>query len=86
MKERFLDLAAAINVLKHGRGRSYAMLVDKAQRPPFRVKLPSETFFIEGDVSEVLTLTEVRDAFVRRCGDVISNVSEVLRKVGQDFV
>ncbi|GFM50344.1 hypothetical protein PSCICE_16110 [Pseudomonas cichorii] len=86
LKERFLDLAAAINVLKHGRGRSYKLLVDKAQRLPFRVKLPSEKFFFEGDVSEISTLIEVDDAFVQRCGDVISNVSEVLRKVRPDFV
>ncbi|WP_338525209.1 hypothetical protein NUH87_06080 [Pseudomonas batumici] len=86
LKENFLDLAAAINVLKHGRGRSYDTLVAKAQRLPFRVKLPDEDFFFEGDVSEVSTLIEVDDAFVQRCGEVISDVSGVLRRVCQDFV
>lgn len=86
LKENFRDLAAAINVLKHGRGRSYDTLVAKAQGLPFRVKLPDEEFFFEGDVSEVSTLIEVDDAFVQRCGDVISAVSEILRAVRSDFI
>jgi len=80
LKERFDDLAAAINVLKHGRGRSYDALVTKAKKLPFRVKLPDEAFFFEGDVSEVSTLVEVDDNFVQRCGNVIGKVSEVLRR------
>lgn len=80
LKERFSDLAAAINVLKHGKGRSYDALVAKAGKLPFRVKLPNEDFFFEGDVSEVSTLVEVDDEFVQRCGSVIGHVSEVLRR------
>lgn len=86
LKERFQDLVAAINVLKHGRGRSYDALVAKAQCLPFRMKLPDEAFFFEGDVSEVATLVEVDDAFVQLCGYVIREVSEVLREVRQDFI
>jgi hypothetical protein len=85
LKEDFRDLAAAINVLKHGTGRSYDALVAKAQKLPFRVKLPNEAFFFEGDVSEVSTLVEVDDAFVQRCGTVIGKVSDVLRRARQDF-
>ncbi len=85
LKERFCDLALAVNVLKHGRGRSYDALVDKAQNLPFRVKLPNESFFFEGDVSEVATLIEVDDAFVQRCGAVIGEVSEVVRRVHPQF-
>jgi|SRR5579885_485097 len=85
LKEQFGDLAAAINVLKHGRGRSYDVLVAKAKNLPFRVKLPDEAFFFEGDVSEVSTLVEVDDEFVRRCGSVIGKVSEVLRGARPDF-
>lgn len=86
LKERFDDLVLAINVLKHGRGRSYSALVAKAKTLPFRVKLPGESFFFEGDVSEVSTLIEVDDAFVQRCGDVINEVSEVIRRVRPEFV
>lgn len=86
LKESFLDLAAAINVLKHGRGRSYDTLVAKAQGLPFRVKLPNEEFFFETDVSEVSTLIEVDDAFIQCCGDMISAVSEKLRSVRPDFI
>ncbi|AMQ28391.1 TPA: hypothetical protein JBD08_07010 [Legionella pneumophila subsp. pneumophila] len=74
-KERFDDLCCAINVLKHGRGDSYNTLVKKAKNLPFRVKLPHESFFSEGDVSEVSTLVEVNDEFVLYCLDVIREVS-----------
>lgn len=84
-KERLDDLYLAINVLKHGRGRSYDALVVKAEMLPFRVKLPDESFFLEGDVSEVSTLIEVDDAFVQYCGNVISDVSEVIRRVCPGF-
>lgn len=85
MKERFDDLNLAINVLKHGRGRSYDALVAKAEALPFRIRLPSESFFFEGDVSEVSTLVEVDDAFVQHCGDVIRDVSGVIRRVRPGF-
>lgn len=85
LKEKFSDLAAAINVLKHGRGRSYDALVAKAPTLPFRVKMPDEDFFFEGDVSEVSTLVEVDDEFVQRCGNVIGQVSQALRRARRDF-
>lgn len=85
IKERFDDLFLAVNVLKHGRGRSYNALVAKAGALPFRIKLPDESFFSEGDVPEVSTLVEVDDAFVQRCGHVISDVSGVIRRVRPEF-
>jgi len=85
LKEKFSNLAAAINVLKHGKGRSYDALVAKAETLPFRVKMPDEAFFFEGDVSEVSTLVEVDDEFVQRCGNVIDQVSQVLRRARPDF-
>jgi hypothetical protein len=75
LKERFSDLQLAVNVLKHGKGRSYDALVQKAGSLPFRVKLPGEAFFNEGEVSEVSTLVEVDDAFVLLCAEVINAVS-----------
>jgi hypothetical protein len=78
-KERFNDLCLAINVLKHGRGRSYDDLVAKAKTLPFKIKLANESFFHEGDVSEVsILLIEVNDTFVQYCSKVIRDVSEVI--------
>ncbi len=85
MKEHFDDLILAVNVLKHGSGRSYDTLVVKAESLPFRIKLPDESFFFEGDVSEVSTLIEVNDTFVQHCGNVIRDVSEVIRRVHPEF-
>lgn len=80
LKERFVDLQLAINVLKHGRGRSYDALTAKAGALPFRLKLPAEAFFFEGDVSEVSTLIEVDDAFVLNCAEIVRKVSAAIEK------
>ena len=85
LKEHFDDLFLAINVLKHGRGRSYDVLVEKAEDLPFRIKLPEQPFFFEGDVSEVSTLVQVDDAFVLLCGKVISDVSGAIARVRPEF-
>lgn len=86
LKERFSDLQLAINVLKHGRGRSYDALVAKAEDLRFRVKLPEEAFFFEGDVSEVSTLIEVDDKFILSCAEVIREVSEAIRRAQSEFL
>ena len=77
----FAIMCAAVNVLKHGRGRSYKFLVSRSKEKalPFRLLMPDETFFNEGDVDEINTLIYVDDAFVQLCGDVISQVSQALR-------
>jgi hypothetical protein len=80
LKERFVDLQVAINVLKHGRGRSYDALIAKAGGLPFRIKQPGDAFFFEGDVSEVATLIEVDDEFVLSCAGVIRQVSVMVQK------
>ncbi len=85
LKERFDELTLAVNVLKHGRGRSYDVLVSQVESLPFKVKLPGESFFSEGDLSEVSTFVEVDDAFVERCGKTINDVSKVIKRVHPNF-
>jgi hypothetical protein len=85
LKERFVDLQLAINVLKHGRGRSYDALIAKADRLPFRIKRLGEAFFFEGDVSEIATLIQVDGAFVLNCAEVIRQVSETVQKTRPRF-
>lgn len=75
--EQFCDLQLGINVLKHGRGRSYDALIKKARVLSFKIKLPNELFFSEGDVSEVSTLIDVDHAFLLLCAEVIREVSLV---------
>jgi len=84
LKERFSDLQLAVNVLKHGKGRSYDALVQKAGSLPFRIKLPGEAFFNEGDVFEFSTLVEVDDAFVLLCAEVIHAVSVSIQSASRD--
>lgn len=76
---RFQDFICAINVLKHGLGRSYDALVVKSETLPFRIKLPNEIFFLEGDVSEISTLIKVDDNFVLNCAELIEQISKDVR-------
>ena len=85
LKERFSELQLAVNVLKHGRGRSYDALVRRVDALPFMVKLPVEAFFNEGDVGEVATLVEVDDVFILLCARVIHDVSIVVRAAAPDW-
>jgi len=82
---RFEDFICAINVLKHGKGRSYNALVDKVSNLPFKIKLPGEDYFDEGDVSEVSTLIEIDDEFVLACAKLIEDVSKEIRKVTPEY-
>ncbi len=76
---RFDEYICAINVLKHGKGKSYDALVLKSKSLPFRIKLPDKRFFVEGDVSEISTLIEVNDKFVLECAEIIEQVSGELK-------
>lgn len=80
LRERFVELQQAINVLKHGKGRSYDALVAKADSLPFRIKRPGEYFFDEGHVSEIAALVEVDDEFVLLCAEIITAVSDFIQK------
>lgn len=85
IKSSFENLILAINVLKHGRGRSYDTLVANEKSLPFKIKLPDESFFPEGDVSGLSTLIQVDDAFVELCGDKIREVTVVIQRVHSEF-
>lgn len=76
---RFNHFYLAINVLKHGHGKSYSTLIAETKSLPFRVKMPGEYFFDEGDVSEIATLIEVDDDFVLSCAQLISDVSKKVK-------
>jgi len=71
----------AINVLKHGRGRSYNQLLTMTDTLPFVIKKPDQNFFNEGDVSEIMTLIQVDNLFVNSCAEVICDVIAELRRL-----
>lgn len=83
LARRFLLFTYAVNVLKHGHGRSYEALLAEGEALPFRLKRPDEHFFFEGDVSEVSMLIQVDDAFVLGCAEIISEVSAALARAGE---
>ena len=85
LSERFSNLQLAINVLKHGQGRSYTILLAKEASLPFNIKRPGDHFFNEGNVAEVSTLIEVDDAFVLRCAETIRDVWAVIHRARPAF-
>lgn len=86
LAKRFDLFAAAINVLKHGRGRSYDYLLVQTDPLPFRVLARDEDFFTEGDVSEIRTFVEVTDKFVADCAQVIEDVCRAIGRVRGVYV
>lgn len=84
LAERFLDYRDAINVLKHGAGRSHDRLLGRRERLEFRVRPLDEPFHDEGDVSEVSTLVRADTGFVRNCGRLVGEVTEALRRTVPD--
>ncbi len=74
LENRFGIIIEAIHVLKHGKGKSYEKLLSRGNLP-FRIKQPDESFFEEGDVSEVQTLIYVDRKFVTDCLEVVDAVS-----------
>jgi hypothetical protein len=79
LHDRFEDYIYAINVLKHGEGRSYDVLLSKHTHLPFKIKLKGQKFFDEGDISEINTLIEVDDDFVLNCANLIETVLHEIR-------
>ena len=75
---RFDQLTLAINVLKHGEGRSYDQLLRMQDQLPFKVKNAPDDFFDHGDCSEIDTLVDADSRFLKLCADVIYDVSDVI--------
>ncbi len=80
LQNSFQDLSMAINVLKHGKGRSYESLLKRIDSLKFKIKKYDEIFFDEGDISELNTLIKVDDEFVLYCSDVIHKVYNAVLK------
>lgn len=85
LRDSFSNYIFAINALKHGTGQSYDKLKTEGKTFPFRVKRPNETFFFEGDVSEVQTLIHVDDEFIQNCSEVICKVTEVIQREHPEY-
>jgi hypothetical protein len=81
LAEIFNDYRLAVNVLKHGNGRSYQSLLAKSESLEFKIKPEAESFFFEGDVSEVNVLIDVDEKFVRRSAILIQEVSALLQEI-----
>jgi hypothetical protein len=80
LADRFLDYRDAVNVLKHGAGRSHDRLLARTDRLEFSVRALHQPFHDEGDISEVGTLVRADTEFVRSCGRLVADVAEALRR------
>jgi hypothetical protein len=84
LAERFLDYRAAINVLKHGAGKSHDRLLARRAQLDFPVRDLDQPFHHEGDVSEVSTLVRADVEFVRKCARLVAEVAAALRRTIDD--
>jgi len=76
--KRFNLFKDAINVLKHGSGRSFEALLAYEDELPFQIKKDDQAFFEEGDCTEIDTLVLADDEFVRNCAEIVHQVSDVV--------
>lgn len=79
LADRFMDFKDAVNVLKHGKGRSYERLLKKKNTLDFEIKDAGSAFFDEGDVSKVAVLIDVDDKFLNNCAETIHEASRCLQ-------
>ncbi|BBD38803.1 hypothetical protein Amn_36830 [Aminobacter sp. Y103A] len=77
--EVFVNYKLAINVLKHGKGKSYDQLLSRHSMLDFDVRGDGSDFDEEGDVTDGQFLVRVDSHFVRRCAEVIEQSLEVAR-------
>lgn len=55
--EKFIELFYIINILKHGKGRSYENLINiESRKIEIRIKAPDELLYEEGNVDEITSL------------------------------
>lgn len=79
--KKFSDIELAINALKHGEGKSHQSLVTKKGGVlETLIKDNHNQFLNEGDVSEVDVLVDVNNKFVIECIDVITKVTEFIKR------
>lgn len=78
LADQLLDYRLAVNVLKHGEGRSYDKLLNRRKSLPFAIKGKGEAFFEEGDVSQVGDLADTRGPFIDHCVAIINEIRNVL--------
>jgi len=78
--ELFNKFYLAVNVLKHGKGKSYNELISEADTLPFQLKLENQCSFNDGDVDEVSTYIKVDNDFVLNCANIIQLVSNEIRR------
>lgn len=85
LEEDFADLLRAINVLKHGAGRSCNELLARRDALPFKVRAEGE-FFEEGDISGLDFLVRADDEFFQYCAAVVDEVATKVRALKPEVV
>ncbi|MDO6801952.1 hypothetical protein Q4595_05790 [Wenyingzhuangia sp. 1_MG-2023] len=73
LKYKFELFYMAINVIKHGKGKSYDRLALEKELP-FKLIHQSHQSFEEGNISEIHTLIKVDDKFIYDCLDLINKI------------
>lgn len=83
--EKFIELQTIVNVLKHGRGRSYNQILNKKDRV-INIKIIEncETSDVEGDLADISSLIKVDNDFIDQSVEIINEVSSAIQKYKPD--
>ncbi len=82
LAEKYEELRLAINVLKHGSGRSHEILWAKKEKLSFHIKEEGHWFFGEGDLTDGHALILVDDDFIIQCANLIEEINRVVFDLG----
>jgi len=85
LEKSFADTLLAINVLKHGAGRSHSELLARRNELPFKVRAEDEVFE-EGDLSELDFLVRADDEFFHHCAAIVGKVVAEIRALRPEIV
>lgn len=85
--EKFIELQLVVNILKHGKGRSYNQLINKKDRKiNVIIKELESEYSEEGNVEEISSLIDVNNDFVENSINLINEFSSALQKYKPDII
>ncbi|ENG5660868.1 hypothetical protein ABUT75_002436 [Flavobacterium psychrophilum] len=87
LHEKFIELQYVVNVLKHGKGRSYNQLIEKENRKiNVIIKELEPEYYDEGSIDEISSLIEVNNEFIDESINLINEFSTVIQKYKPEII
>lgn len=85
--EKFIELQCVVNVLKHGKGRSYSQLIEKENRKiNIIIKEFEEEYFNEYNADEISSLIHINNEFIDETVSLINEFSAIIQKYKPEVI